>query len=173
MYLGDPLFHSLWEELHKRRGDIADAISYLFFLLFCTAVVFLHGAANPLLTKQTFPSDILGIPVISVPHETFKAAASLVLSGVMKRFTGCRIVLAHCGGSTPFLAARVAMLSAYMATHYPEKYSRINYINVLEDFKKFYYECALSGYETNLTAMDSFVSSDKILFGTDLPCVSY
>jgi len=40
---------------------------------------------------------------------------------------------------------------------------------IIEDFKSFYYETALSAYETTLTAMASFVPVDRLLFGTDFP----
>ena len=40
---------------------------------------------------------------------------------------------------------------------------------ILEDFKSFYFDTALSSQETTLTAMKSFVGPDRILFGTDFP----
>jgi predicted TIM-barrel fold metal-dependent hydrolase len=43
---------------------------------------------------------------------------------------------------------------------------------IIADFRTFYYETALSGFETNLVALENFVESDHILFGTDFPAVS-
>jgi len=40
---------------------------------------------------------------------------------------------------------------------------------ILEDFKSFYYETALSAYEPNLLAMQKFVKHDHLLFGSDFP----
>jgi hypothetical protein len=66
------------------------------------------------------------------------------------------------GGSTLSLAPRVAVLSNHMGcTLTPEE--------IMEDFKDFYYETALSAYSASLAALDVFVSSDHILFGTDFP----
>jgi predicted TIM-barrel fold metal-dependent hydrolase len=74
-------------------------------------------------------------------------------------------VLSHSGGSTPFLAARVAVLSHYMGCELsPEE--------IIADFRTFYFETALSGFETNLVALESFVPPERILFGTDFPAVS-
>jgi 6-methylsalicylate decarboxylase len=42
---------------------------------------------------------------------------------------------------------------------------------MLEDFAGFYYETALSGFETNLVALESFVAPDHILFGSDFPAI--
>lgn len=67
------------------------------------------------------------------------------------------------GGSTAFLAARVAPLAPHMGCPLsPEE--------ILEDFRSFYCDTALAAYETNLTAIDAFLSQpDRMLFGTDFP----
>lgn len=40
---------------------------------------------------------------------------------------------------------------------------------ILEDFKSFYFDTALSAHETTLTAIQSFITPDHLLFGTDFP----
>ena len=44
---------------------------------------------------------------------------------------------------------------------------------ILDDFKSFYFDTALSASDTNLDSMDSFVGldGDRLLFGTDFPAV--
>jgi 6-methylsalicylate decarboxylase len=68
------------------------------------------------------------------------------------------------GGSTPLLAARVSVLSPHMGC-------RLSPDEILADFRSFYYDTALSGYETNLVALESFLGGEvsRILFGTDFP----
>jgi len=105
------------------------------------------------------------VPIVEVPHETFKAAASLVVSGKKRKYSNISFVLAHLGGSTPFLAPRVAVLSNYMG-------SGLTPEDILDDFKTFYYDTALSSHESTLAAMRSFVSPDRVVFGTDFPAVS-
>lgn len=84
------------------------------------------------------------------------------MTGRKRRYPDVKIILAHLGGSTPFLASRVAVLSRYMGCELtPEE--------ILDDFRSFYYDTALSAWGPNLTAMDSFVSPTQILFGTDFP----
>ncbi|KAI0677586.1 hypothetical protein C8Q78DRAFT_99108 [Trametes maxima] len=145
-YIGDDAFDPIWEELDRRA-----------------AVVFLHGAQMP--SSTPYPHPYLGIPVTEVPNETFKAAAHLVVTGKKRRWPNVRIILAHLGGSTPFLAPRVAALSRHMGCPLsPEE--------IVEDFKTFYYDMALSSHETTLTAMRAFVGDDRLLFGTDFPAVS-
>jgi predicted TIM-barrel fold metal-dependent hydrolase len=97
-----------------------------------------------------------------VPNETYKAAAHLVVTGKKRRFHNVRIILAHLGGSTPFLAPRVAVLSHHMGCPLsPEE--------ILQDFQSFYYETALSSHPITLAALEAFVPADHILFGSDYP----
>jgi predicted TIM-barrel fold metal-dependent hydrolase len=144
-YVGDDVFDPIWQEL-DRRG----------------AVVFLHGDQTP--SSNRYPSRLVPIPVGEVPNETYKAAADLVTRGKKRRYANVGIVLAHAGGSTPFLAARVAGLAHYLGAELsPEE--------MIEDFRGFYYETALSGFETNLVALENFVEPGHILFGSDFPAV--
>ena len=104
------------------------------------------------------------MPVTEVPNETYKAAADLVTSGRKRQYPNARILLSHSGGSTPFLAARVAGLAHHLGCELtPDE--------IVDDFRTFYYETALSGFETNLIALESFVPPEQILFGTDFPSI--
>lgn len=100
--------------------------------------------------------------VFKVPNETFKAAAHLVVTGRKRKFPNVKIILAHMGGSTPSLAPRVAVLSNHMGC-------TLTPTEIMEDFKDFYYETALSAYNATLASLDVFVSPDHVLFGTDFP----
>ncbi|KAJ7047292.1 hypothetical protein C8F04DRAFT_1555 [Mycena alexandri] len=145
-YIGDDRYDPIWAELDKRA-----------------AIVFLHGAQTP--SSTPFPHAFLGLPITEVPNETFKAAAHLVVTGRKRKYSNTRIILAHLGGSTPFLAARVAVLSGHMGC-------TLSPAEIIEDFKSFYYDTALSAHETTLSAMETFVSPEHILFGTDFPAAS-
>ncbi|KIJ20234.1 aminocarboxymuconate-semialdehyde decarboxylase [Paxillus involutus ATCC 200175] len=145
-YIADDLYDPVWDELNRRH-----------------AVVFLHGAQTP--SSTPYPHPFLGLPISEVPNETYKAAAHLVVTGKKRRFHNVRIILAHLGGSTPFLAPRVAVLSHHMGCPLsPEE--------ILQDFQSFYYETALSSHPITLAALEAFVPADHILFGSDYPAVS-
>ncbi|KAJ7228588.1 hypothetical protein GGX14DRAFT_613713 [Mycena pura] len=145
-YVGDDRYDPIWRQLNKR-----------------SATVFLHGAQTA--SSTPYPHPFLGIPITEVPNETFKAAAHLIVTGRKRKYPDVRIILAHLGGSTPFLAARVAVLSGHMGCN-------LSPDEIMEDFKSFYYDTALSAYPTTLTFMQSFVGPERILFGTDFPAAS-
>ncbi|KAJ7665544.1 hypothetical protein B0H17DRAFT_1336537 [Mycena rosella] len=145
-YIGDDRYDPVWAELNTRA-----------------APVFIHGSQNP--SSTPYPHPFLGIPITEVPNETFKAAAHLVVTGRKRKYADARIILAHLGGSTPFLAARVAVLSGHMGCP-------LSPDDIMDDFKSFYYDTALSAHASTLTAMEAFVTPERILFGTDFPAAS-
>ncbi|KAK7470559.1 hypothetical protein VKT23_001983 [Stygiomarasmius scandens] len=145
-YIGDDLYDPIWAELDKRN-----------------AVVHVHGAQTP--SSTPFPHPFLGLPVSEVPNETFKAASHLVVTGRKRKYANVKIILAHMGGSTPFLCSRVAVLSRHMGCE-------LSPDEIIQDFKTFYFDTALSAHESTLGMMKTFVSRDRLLFGTDFPAIS-
>ncbi|UZJ56259.1 hypothetical protein CBS101457_005579 [Exobasidium rhododendri] len=150
-YMGHDDFDPMWKELNKRK-----------------AIVFLHGDQTK--SANASPGNVLPVPIVEVPNETYKSASDLVTSGRKRKYPDVKIILSHSGGSTPFLACRVAVLSNYVGMTKYEKSLSVD--EILEDFKSFYYETALSGYDVNLAALTKFVAKDHILFGTDIPAVT-
>lgn len=97
-----------------------------------------------------------------VPNETYKAAANLVVTGKKRRYPNVKVILSHLGGSTLLLAPRAAVLSHFMGSPLtPEE--------ILADFKTFYVDTALAGYETSLELAKNFLPPENIVFGTDFP----
>jgi hypothetical protein len=112
------------------------------------ALVFLHGEQAP--GRNRMPNRFLPTPICEVPNETYKGAADLVTSGRKRQYPDAWIILSHSGGSTLFLAARVAVRSPYLDCELsPEE--------IIADFRSFYFETRLSGFETNLVGLENFV----------------
>lgn len=142
-YLGHPFFLPLWEELDRR-----------------SCVVFIH----PTHTVDTnLVNPKLPQPIIDYPHETGRTATDLIMSGVMRQYSNCKIILSHAGGTLPFLATRAATLL------YDYKLSKKNAEEFLEDAGRFYYDTALSTNKLTLTLLIDFAQKDHILFGSDFP----
>ena len=142
-YLGHPSFLPLWEELDRRR-----------------CVVFIH----PTHTVDTnLVNNKLPQPIIDYPHETGRTATDLIMSGVMGRFTQCKVILSHAGGTLPYLATRAAtLLHDYrLSEKTPQEF--------LEDARRFYFDTALSTNKLTLTLLIDFASKDHVLFGSDFP----
>src|ERR687897_3402057 len=69
-----------------------------------SATVFLHPATPP-----GSPTPELSTFLIDYVFETTRAVASLLRSGALERYTNIRLVLAHAGGTIPYLASRLAL----------------------------------------------------------------
>ncbi len=140
-YLGDPLFESLWAELDRRR-----------------AVVFIHPSKPAIPIIDGIPG-----PIVDYPFDTTRTAVQLVLNGVLERHPHVRIILSHAGGFVPYAAPRFAELASAVRPGAPAP------ATILETFKRFYFDTALSSGAATLTGLKLFSGVGKILYGSDYP----
>jgi predicted TIM-barrel fold metal-dependent hydrolase len=103
-------------------------------------------------------------PLINYPQETTRTASDLVLSGTRAEFPDVKIIVSHGGGTLPFLAHRISMAGHMPSLHCPRDAQQI-----LNDFRSFYYDIALSSSVIQLQALLEFADPTKILFGSDVP----
>jgi predicted TIM-barrel fold metal-dependent hydrolase len=75
-----------------------------------------------------------------------------------------KIILSHGGGTLPFIAHRISLVGAAPSLQCPR-----NHLEILEDFRSFYYDTALSASAPQLLALLEFADPSKILFGSDIP----
>src|ERR1700737_2804816 len=140
-YLGDAGFEPLWAELDHRR-----------------AVVFVHPGQPPLPTA----AGIAG-PLVDYPFDTTRTAVQLVLNGIVDRYPGARVILAHAGGFLPYASHRFAELARVFR---PDAASPAD---ILASFQRFYFDTALSSGPAAMPSLKAFAGSGRILFGSDFP----
>jgi predicted TIM-barrel fold metal-dependent hydrolase len=139
-YPGDPMFDELFAELNRRK-----------------AVVFLHP------TVPAINSELkLDLPpfLVEFAFDTTRAVTNLVYSGTLERCPDIRFILAHAGGTVPYLAYRISM-GQIMLTGAPQ--------GVMTYLKQFYYDTALSANPYALRSLQELVDASHILFGSDYP----
>jgi aminocarboxymuconate-semialdehyde decarboxylase len=139
-YLGDSIFEPLWAELHSRK-----------------VVVFVHPALPV--------PPVVGVagPLVDYPFDTTRTAVQLVLNGIVDRYAGVRIILAHAGGFVPYASHRFAELAHVFRPDAAKP------TDILASFRRFYFDTALSSSPAALPTLKSFAKHDRILFGTDFP----
>ena len=157
-YLGHPDYELFFKELNKRN-----------------AVLYIH----PTDPGDDYDFD-LGIPnaLIEVTFDTTRAVTNMMYNGILDKYPDIRYILSHGGGTIPYIAWRLA------AIEYGQNGKRTPVIKTLYDFlvhreptkglnhlRKMYYDTANVSGDYALRALQSFVSSDHIVFGTDL-CIS-
>jgi 6-methylsalicylate decarboxylase len=146
-YLGHQAFTPVWEELNRRK-----------------AVVFIHPthAADKRLVNKNMP-----MPLFDYPHETGRTAMDMILSGTTRRYTDCKIILSHAGGTLPWLAFRTAGLLPFASALHSNV--GLSDDEILEEARRFYFDTALSGHHFMQDAISKFAKKGHILFGSDFP----
>jgi aminocarboxymuconate-semialdehyde decarboxylase len=96
--------------------------------------------------------------VFGFPFETSVAAARLVVSGLLRRFPRLDIILAHAGGTLPFLAGRLDQFTA----------GRPDGPSVMTDVSRFWCD-GLTYHPAALRCAAEVIGRDRVMFGTDHP----
>jgi len=146
-YLGHPSFKPIWAKLNQLK-----------------TVVFIHPSQPPIpsVNKLIYPH------LIDYPQETTRTVADLVITGTRAEFPDVKIILSHDGGTLPFLAHRISIVGLMPMLNSPR-----SQLEILEDFRSFYFDTAISSSAPQLQALLQFADPSKILFGTDIPYAPY
>jgi predicted TIM-barrel fold metal-dependent hydrolase len=139
-YPGDTMFDELFTELNRRK-----------------AIVFLHPTVPAINSKLK-----LDLPpfLIEFVFDTTRAVTNLIYSGTLERCPDIRFIVAHAGGTVPYLAYRISM-GQIMLPGAPQ--------GVMTYLKQFYYDTALSANPYALCSLQELVDASHILFGSDYP----
>jgi 6-methylsalicylate decarboxylase len=148
-YLGEPMFRPIWQMLHSRR-----------------AIVFIHPSP-PVGFKLV--DRMLALPAFDFPHETGRTAAHLIMTGTKRLCPDAQIILAHGGGTLPWLSERLAILQEHMFSHELLADSPKTAEHVLQDAKSFYFDTALCGTANVLDSLLKWAPQSHILYGSDFP----
>ncbi len=145
LYLGDPALAPLLEALNDRD-----------------ATVFIHPTSP--CCFESFGLQ-LPAPMIEFPFDTTRAAASLIYSGSLTKFSRINFILPHGGGTLPFLAPRIAAVGAgpYLGDR------SIKPAEVMALLSNLYYDTALSVTPTQIASLRDLAPISQILYGTDFP----
>ncbi|MFJ9900920.1 amidohydrolase family protein [Streptomyces sp. NPDC091280] len=141
-YVGDESWEPLYAEL-DRRG----------------AYVFLHPSMPACGTALEHPPWLY-----EFTFDTTRVLANLIYNGILERYPRIRWQVAHCGGTAPFLAERIASLAVrepQMAQKAPA--------GALEYLSRLYYDTGLSNNEIAYRTTRMVAPADRIVFGTDWP----
>jgi predicted TIM-barrel fold metal-dependent hydrolase len=120
------------------------------------AVVFVHPAELP-------APAVEGIPPFAADFllDTTRAAYLLVRNGIARTYPNIRFILSHAGGFVPYASHRMAVAIAGDTGRSP--------LDVLDDFRAFYFDTALSSSPAALPTLLAFARPGHVLFGSDWP----
>ncbi|MEN6473394.1 MAG: amidohydrolase family protein [Syntrophaceae bacterium] len=145
MYLGDPAFEPLMQELNKRA---------------CVVMVHPNIHSSSELTGLTIPPAGL-----EFTFDTSRAMVNLIWNGVLTRYPKITWIFAHAGGVVPYLAWRMDLL--YFTEHYLEMNGSLKAPSAF--LNDLYYDTALSMSQYAMSACLLLAGAGHILFGSDYP----
>jgi len=142
-YLGDPSFDPVFDELNRRE-----------------AVVFIHPTHCEAPEHTRLPAPPF---VVEYVFDTTRAIVNLVFTGTLVRCPNIRFIVAHGGGTVPFLAQRIAMMEGHRGAK--------NVTGVFPALRALYYEIASTTSAFALRSLQELADPANILWGSDLPFV--
>jgi 6-methylsalicylate decarboxylase len=145
VYLGDKRFEPVFEELNRRN-----------------AVVFVHPVAPP-----GFNIERLGFPApaIEFPFETTRMIMNMIASGTLRRCPHVRIIVAHGGGTLPFLANRIGRNLLRFGKVSPAFTAE----EVMTAFRSLYYDLTAVSHPHAIDALLTLAPPEQLLYGSDHP----
>ncbi|RDL39699.1 uncharacterized protein BP5553_04039 [Venustampulla echinocandica] len=106
---------------------------------------------------------------LGFPLETTIAVTRMILSGVFEKVSGLQMILAHSGGTLPFLAGRIESCIVHDAHLMTEGKLTKDRKTIWEILKNNIYLDAVVYSEIGLKAAIQASGEDRIMFGTDHP----
>jgi 6-methylsalicylate decarboxylase len=143
-FLGDPFFDPLMTYLDDSK-----------------AVVHVHPSLHP--SSKTLTLKWPGW-LIEYVFDTTRAAVNFVFSGARKRFPEIRIILAHAGGTLPYLTLRLELAPMIEAS-----LQNISREEILAGLQSFWYDNAIASGAQAMGALLRVAAKEHILFGSDWP----
>jgi aminocarboxymuconate-semialdehyde decarboxylase len=117
-----------------------------------------HHVAGMERLEDFYLSNLIGNPL-----DTTIAATQLIFSGVLEKYPGLKIILAHAGGQLPYIIGRIE--HGYQVR--PECKEKVHQ-SPMAFFKNFYFDIITHNPDA-LRYLIAFAGSDHVLLGSDYP----
>ena len=145
VYLGDPSFDPLMEELNRRN-----------------ALAIIH----PCRARQRPENVITGTvaAIYEYPADTTRAVLNMMANRILTRFPNIRWVVPHCGSFLPYMLQRFAGVSGILASM-----GMMETVDVQAEFAKLYFDIAGDPEPVALKMLRMVADDSRIVYGSDFP----
>jgi predicted TIM-barrel fold metal-dependent hydrolase len=161
VYVGDPACEPLYAEM-DRRG----------------VVCFIHPTI-----PAYFPAGLnlaMWPAYLEYAFDTTRVAANLIYHAVMRRYPAIKWLLAHAGGTLPYLSMRLRLMEELETKGRTAPFPGLGAGKPFDErvpegvapyLDKFYYDVALSGADAPMAALTALAPASRIMYGSDWPFV--
>jgi predicted TIM-barrel fold metal-dependent hydrolase len=161
IYVGDPACEPLYAEM-DRRGVVC--------FIHPTIPAYFPAGLN----LQMWPA------YLEYAFDTTRVAANLIYHAFMRRYPAIKWLLAHAGGTLPYLSMRLRLMEELETKGRKPPFPGLGAGKPFDErvpegvapyLDKFYFDVALSGADGPMAALTALASSSRILYGSDWPFV--
>lgn len=147
VYIGDTAYEELYAEMNRR-----------------SVVAMVHPVRAPY-SWQLNP----GADIPEFLFDTTRAAITLMYNGVILRYPNIKWILAHAGGTLPYVSERMAVLRG--KGNSGEEFAKRVPGGYTSSMKEFYYDVAIAGSEAVIGSLTAIIDPSHIVYGSDWPYV--
>ena len=145
MYLGNPAFAPLYEELDRRA-----------------AVAVIHPTAPGAIVSDVFTARVM--PMYEFIADTTRTVIDLLMTGALDRYPNIRWVVPHCGSFVPPMAHRLMGISEVLVPH-----GIMDPVDVERGLASLYFDVAGDAQPVMLDALLKVADPTHVLYGSDYP----
>ncbi len=147
VYIGDTAYEELYSEMNRR-----------------SVVAMIHPVRAPYSWRINPGADIP-----EFLFDTTRAAITLMYNGVIVRYPNIKWILAHAGGTLPYVSERMAVLRG--EGNSGEEFAKRVPGGYTASMKEFYYDVAIAGSEAVIGSLTAIIDPAHIVYGSDWPYV--
>jgi predicted TIM-barrel fold metal-dependent hydrolase len=147
VYIGDNAYEELYAEMNRR-----------------SVVAMIHPVRAPYSWRLNPGADIP-----EFLFDTTRAAITLMYNGVIVRYPNIKWILAHAGGTLPYVSERMAVLRG--EGNSGEEFAKRVPGGYTASMKEFYYDVAIAGSEAVIGSLTAIIDPSHIVYGSDWPYV--
>ena len=147
VYIGDTAYEELYAEMNRR-----------------SVVAMIHPVRAPYSWRLNPGADIP-----EFLFDTTRAAITLMYNGVIVRYPNIKWILAHAGGTLPYVSERMAVLRG--EGNSGEEFAKRVPGGYTASMKEFYYDVAIAGSEAVIGSLTAIIDPSHIVYGSDWPYV--
>lgn len=145
VYIGDTSYEEVYAEMNRR-----------------SVVAMIHPVRAPYSWQLNAGADIP-----EFLFDTTRAAITLIFNGIMLRYPNIKWILAHAGGTLPYVSERMTVLRGEGDSG--EQFAKRVPGGYMPGIKQFYYDVAIAGSEAVIGSLAAIIDPTHILYGSDWP----
>lgn len=145
VYLGDPSFDPVFEELNRR-----------------SAIIIIHPSKPLQVPENVFTAG--PAPLFEYLGDTTRAVINMIVNGTLEKYPDIKVIVPHSGSFLPLVIHRLTGISEVLIPH-----GKMKKVDVKANFKKLYFDIAGDTLPVAFDVLLKIADPSHIMYGGDFP----